>query len=74
MAEALEPSRIHGEALMAKDLLQDFEARVDLNNFDPALIPLQNDALKRVKEARDNGTEEDIRDAVRVAKELGALP
>ena len=47
---------------------------VRIEDPDPALIPLQNDALKRVKDAHDHGTHEDIRDAVRVARELGALP
>lgn len=54
--------------------LQILDRLARVEDPDPALIPLQNDALDRVKEARDDGTGEDIRDAVRVARELGALP
>lgn len=58
---------------MADDLLQDFEKRVDVNEYDAALIPVQLASLDAIKHARDYGTEEEILHAVVVAKEVGAL-
>lgn len=53
--------------------LQILDHLAKVEDPDPALIPLQYDAIKLLQDRRKNGTQEEIDNALDVAQELGAL-
>jgi len=51
----------------------EFSKRLDPAEFDPAILPLQNKALDKLREARKSGVQEEIDNALDVALELDAM-